>query len=74
MARKRGKVENLGVGAATGHDEFGLVLPGQPLHLVVVDKLGVLIHAVVDEVVELAGEVDVGAVGQVPAVGTIPCP
>ena len=64
-----GEVENLGVGAATGHDQLGLVLLGQPFNFVVVDVLSFLVHAVGDEVVELAREVDSGAVGEVAAVG-----
>ena len=68
MVREAGKVQHLGVGAAPGHNELGPVLLSQPLNLVVVDKLGVLIHAIGNEVVQLAGEVDPGAVGQVAAV------
>ena len=46
------------------------MLNGQALHLVVVDLAG-LVDAVGDDVVQLAGEVDGGAVGQVTAVGQV---
>ena len=44
------------------------MLVGEPLELVVVDPLVVLAHAVRDDRVELAGEVERMAVGQVAAV------
>ena len=47
------------------------MLDGQGLDLVHVDDQGVLFDAVRDDVVEAAGEVDLHAVGQVPAVGQV---
>ena len=62
-----GEVQHPRVAAATGDDELGVVFFGQPLHLVVVDGLGIAVNAVGHEVVEVAGEVDAGAVGEVAA-------
>ena len=47
------------------------MLVGQALHLVVVDGAGLAGHAVEDDVVEPAREVDRGAVGQVTAMGEV---
>ena len=62
-----GKVDSPGIRRVPGHDDLGLALKGQPLHLVVVHALRLFVHAVGREVVELAGEVHRAAVGQVPA-------
>ena len=61
------EVQHPRIAAAPGYDQPGIVLPRQPLHLVVIDGLSLPVHAVGYEVVELAGKVDVGPVGQVPA-------
>ena len=47
---------------------FGLCSARQPLHLVVVDALVFLAHAVGNHVVSLAGEIELVAVGEVAAV------
>ncbi|MNM14001.1 hypothetical protein D3C81_242030 [compost metagenome] len=63
-----GEVEGFRVGGEAGHDHFRLMLDGQALDFVVVDQ-AVGIDAVLHGVVQLAGGADLGAVGQVPAVG-----
>ena len=62
------EVDHARVGARADHDHLRLVLVRQPLELVVVDPLVVLAHAVGDDLVELAGEVQRMAVRQVAAV------
>ena len=62
-----GKVQHPRVAAASGDDQLGVVLFGQPLNLVVVDGLGFLIDAVGHELVEVPREVDAGAVSEVAA-------
>jgi len=63
-----GEVQHTGIGTAAGDDQFGLVLFGQSLNLVVVDGLGSFVQAVGDEVVDLPREVHTGPVGQVATV------
>ncbi len=62
-------VDHAGVGGEAGDDQLGLVFAGQALDLGVVDLAGRRVEAVLHGVVALAGEVDLGAVGQVTAVG-----
>ena len=50
---------------------FGPVLLGEALDLGHVDQAGLVVDVVGDHVVELAGEVDLHAVGQVAAVGQV---
>ena len=57
------EVERARVGGEAGDDQLGLVLLRQPLQRVVVDRLGLRADAVGDEVVELAGEVDLASRG-----------
>ena len=64
---KTREVQSAGIAAASGHDELGLMLLRQLVDLVVVNGFGFPVHAVGDEVVELAGEVDAGAVGEMAA-------
>jgi hypothetical protein len=59
------------VGAGTGDDEFRPVLPRQPGDLVEVDALVITADAVAEDAVELAGEVQAHAVGQVAAVSQV---
>ena len=59
------------IGAGTGHDQLRLVLAGQASHLIEVDAVRVARHAVVDEIVEPARDVQLHAVRQVAAVGQI---
>jgi hypothetical protein len=66
-----GKVELAGVGGPAGHDELGLVLQGQGLDLGHVNAEVRFADVVRDHVVELAGEVDAHAVGEVAAVGQV---
>ena len=61
-----GPVEVAGVGGGPDDDHPGPVLPRQAGHLVVVDALRLRVHPVGEEAIELGGEVDRGAVGQVP--------
>jgi hypothetical protein len=56
------------IGAGAGHDQLGFDLQREPLHLVVVDALGVARHAIVVKVVKLARTVELHAVGQMAAV------
>ncbi|GAA3044020.1 hypothetical protein GCM10020000_24360 [Streptomyces olivoverticillatus] len=59
------------VGGPAGDDQLRPVLLGEALDLLHVDQVGLLVDVVGDHVVELAGEVDLHAVGQVPAVGEV---
>ena len=52
------EIQRARVGAAAGDDHLGLVLERQPVHLVVIDALVFLAHAVGNHVVGLAGEVE----------------
>ena len=65
---ERGEVDQPGNGRAAADDHLRPVLAGQVADLVVVDVLGLGVHAVVHRVEPLAGEADLGAVGQVAAV------
>src|SRR5207244_11678867 len=63
-----GEVDQPRVRRRTTDDHLRGVLAGQVAHRVVVDELGVLAHAVRHDVEPSAGEVDLAAVGEVPAV------
>ena len=62
------EVDHARIGARADHDHLRLVLVREPLELVVVDPLVVLPHAVGDDGVELAGEIQRMAVREVAAV------
>ena len=64
-----GEVEEAGIGAAAADDDFGLLADGDLLELVVVDGFGIFADAVGDDAIELAGEVELVAVGEVAAHG-----
>ena len=64
-----GEVQHLRIGGEAGDDHLRLMLHGQALDFVVVDQAGNVVDAVLHGVVDLAGEADAGAVGQVAAVG-----
>ena len=64
---KAREVPQARIGRAARDDELGLVLVGQSLHHVHVDALGVRRDAIADGLEPLAGHVDRGAVGQMPA-------
>ena len=66
-----GEIEDARIGAGAGDDHLGLMLLGEARQLVVVDGLGFLAHAVGDDLVGLAGEVELVAVGEVAAVGQV---
>ncbi len=51
------------IGAGARHHQFGLVLAGQPGHLVEINSFSVLADPVTDDFVELAGEIEAHAVG-----------
>ena len=70
-APELGEVQLPGVGRPAGDDQLRLVLEGEPLHLGHVHQVIVGAHVVGDGVVQLAGEVQPHAVGQVPAVGQV---
>ena len=61
-------VDDARIGRETGDDHLRLVLARQRLNLVVVDLAGLQDDAVLHRVVDLAREVDLGAVGQVTTV------
>ena len=60
-----------GIGGGAADDHLRLVFHGEALHLGEVDPLGVLVDPVGDYVVELAREIDRGAVGEMPSVGEV---
>ena len=62
------EVDDARVGRGTGDDHLGAVLLGERRHGVVVNALRLGVHAVGDDVVELAGEVGRRAVREVAAV------
>ena len=66
-----GEVELPGVRGPAGNDQRRLVLQGQGLDLGHVDPVVLFTDLVRDDVVEPAGEVDLHAVRQVPAVGQV---
>lgn len=65
------RVDDAGIGAGAADDHLGMVLAGKFAYLVEVDGLGFAADAVGDDIVEFAGEVDGGAVGEVSAVGEV---
>ncbi len=62
-----GKVEGAGIGAAAANDHLGLFALGNLFELVVVDDLGILADAVAGDAVQLAGKIQLVAVGEVAA-------
>ena len=66
-----GEVEDARIGAASADDDLGLFAQGDGFELVVVDGFGVFADVVGDDLVELAGEVELVAVGEVAAVGEV---
>ena len=62
------EVELARVGAAAAHNHLRLLALGGRFQFVVIHGLGVAAHLVADHAVELAGEVELVAVGQVAAV------
>ena len=67
-AAELGEVELPRIGRPAGQDQLRPVLPGQSLDLGHVDPVVVVAHVVGGDVVELAGEVQLHAVGEVAAV------
>ena len=66
-----GKVDLARVRAGAHHDHPRFVLEGEPLQLLVVDPFVVLAHAVRDDGIELAGEIERMSVRQVAAVSQV---
>ena len=67
-----GAVRDLtGIGAGTGDDELRLVLAGESRHLIEVEALIALPHAVMDKLVEHPGGIELHAVRQVAAMGEV---
>ena len=64
-----GEVQRPGIGAGARQDQLGIAFLCQLQYLVVVDDLGIVLHAVGDDVEILAGDVDGAAVAQMAAVG-----
>ena len=62
------EIDDARIGARADHDHLRLVLVGQPRKLVVIDALVVFAHAVRNDRVELAREIQRMAVGEMPAV------
>ena len=63
------EVDDARIGAGAAHDELGAHFLGDTLHLVVVDGLGLGVHAVAGEVVVAAAEVHRRAVREMAALG-----
>ncbi len=61
------EVQFLGVRGEASQNHFRLMRHRQALNLIVIDHAGLGVEPVLDRVVDLAGEVDAGAVGQVTA-------
>jgi hypothetical protein len=61
-------VDDLRIRRKTGDDHLRLVFERELLHVVVVDE-AVGVHAVLHRIEDLAGKIDLRAVGQMPAVG-----
>ena len=53
----------------TGHNHLRLVLEGQRLDLVIINLAGRFIQAVLHSIVDLAGEINLGTVGKMTAMG-----
>ncbi|SKF64881.1 Uncharacterised protein [Mycobacteroides abscessus subsp. bolletii] len=70
-AAEFGEVEPARIGRPAGQDQFGLPLVGQPLDLGHVDPVVVLADVVGRDVIQFAGEVQLHAVRQMPAVRQI---
>src|SRR5690606_27415175 len=63
-----GKVQLLRVSREARDDHFRLVLDSQGFDFVVIDQTGLRVQAILNRVVDLAGEVHAGTVGQVATV------
>ena len=66
-----GEVEEARISAAAADDDFGILADGDLLELVVVDGFGIFADAVGDDAIELAGEIELVAVGEVAAHGEV---
>ncbi len=66
-----GEVKEAGIGAAAADDDFGMLAESDLLELVVVDGFSIFADAVGDDAIELAGEVELVAVGEVAAHGEV---
>ena len=64
-----GEVELAGIGAASAYDHLGFFAEGGGFKFIVINGFGVFADLVADDSVELAGEVELVAVGEVAAVG-----
>ena len=60
-----------GIRTGTGHDHLGLQLAGHRGNLIVIDPMVILTNTVMSHVVQLAREIQVHSVSQVPAVGQV---
>ena len=63
-----GKIQLTRIGAVPRDDQLGIAFLGRLFDLIVIDHLGVRVHAIGNKVEESAREVDLQAVGQVAAV------
>ena len=61
-------VESQAIRREPRYDHFGLVLFGEPFHLVIVDLAGIRIETILHGVIEFSREVDGGTVREVSAV------
>ena len=59
------------VGTRTGHDELRTMLLGQTCNLIEVDAVMVLRDAIAHELIQLAGDVEPHAVGEVSSVSQV---
>src|SRR5256885_4987016 len=65
------EIDEARIGAGASHDHTGLVFVGELFDFVVVDALVFLAHAIGDEFVHTAAEIERVAVGEMAAVGEI---
>ena len=65
------KVDGPGIGGSAGNDHFGPALLSGLIDRLIIELLGVLVQGIGDDMIQLAGKVDGGAMGQVAAVGKI---
>src|SRR5260370_7543505 len=63
-----GKIDDAGVGTASSDDELWFFALGDGFQNVVVDLLGLLVDAVEDDAIKLAGKAELVPMGQVAAV------
>ncbi len=66
-----GEIDDARIGAGADHDHLRPMLQRQALDLVIIDRSGLALDPVGDDIEQLAGKIDRGAVGQVTAMGQV---